>query len=71
MRIAYIVFLLPIVLGGCVSYSETPVRTGAVVVPATSTITTVTPGMALAPGTTTVVPAGTIIVCSNGMRPPC
>ena len=58
MRFMPIVALLPLMLGGCLSYSEQPApRTTVVLPPGTST--------------TSVVPAPVEIVCSNGLRPPC
>jgi hypothetical protein len=56
--------LVPLALGGCLSYSETPARRETVVVPPKQTVV-------VPPGTTTVIPSGSTVVCSNGLAPPC
>lgn len=58
MRLSFLSLLALVSLGGCISYSGTssPARE-TVVVPQ---------------GSTTVVPQGSsVILCANGMRPPC
>lgn len=58
MKIALFAVLLPLLLTGCLSYSDsTPARTTTVVVPSS--------------GGTTVLPPGTTVVCTNGLSPPC
>jgi hypothetical protein len=64
MRSWYLAAILTLSLGGCVSYSappqhETVVLTPGVAAPGTSTTTT------------TILPPGTVVVCANGLRPPC
>jgi hypothetical protein len=57
MRIATFALLLPLALGGCLSFSSSsPPRQTIVVPPSTNT---------------TVLAPGTTVVCSNGMQPPC
>lgn len=59
MRIAFLaVIVVPTLLGGCVSYTETPARRDTVVVPQGSTTTTVVPGSTVypGPGTTVITP---------------
>lgn len=58
MRVQYLAALLPLALGGCLSYSAPPQRETVVLTPGTTT-------------TTTVVPPGSVVVCANGLRPPC
>lgn len=56
MKTALFALAFPLLLGGCLSFSDTtPART-TVIVPS---------------GATTVLAPGTTIVCSNGLRPPC
>lgn len=58
MRIAFLaVVALPALLGGCLSYSETPARRETVVVPQPAT-TTIVPGTTVvpAPGSTVITP---------------
>jgi PBP1b-binding outer membrane lipoprotein LpoB len=57
MRVWVVTALLPLALGGCLSYSAPP-RETVVYTPAPAT-------------TTTVVPPGSVAVCANGLRPPC
>lgn len=63
MRSWYLAALLPLVLGGCLSYSAPPNDTVVLNPP------TAAPGTSTT--TTTVLPAGAVIVCANGLRPPC
>ncbi len=57
MRLILATILLPISLGGCLAYTETPAPPRqAVVVPA---------------GTTVVTPAPVVQACANGLAPPC
>ena len=55
MRFATFVLLLPLALGGCLSFTSSPQppKQTIVVPPAT------------------VVPPGSSVVCSNGLQPPC
>jgi hypothetical protein len=63
MRRFSLSLLVPLALGGCLSYSETPAQRETVVVPPKQTV--------VVPGTTTVIPSGSTVVCSNGLAPPC
>lgn len=59
MRVLYVAFLIPIGLGGCLSYNGTSA-------PARETV--------VVPRQTVIVPAGsttTVVVCPNGLAPPC
>ncbi len=57
MKIALLVLLLPLMLAGCLSFSDTtPGKTTVVVAPS---------------GGTTVLAPGTTVVCSNGRSAPC
>ena len=57
MKIAFLALLLPLMLAGCLSFSDTtPAKTTVVVAPS---------------GGTTVLAPGTTVVCSNGRSPPC
>ncbi|MCW3474878.1 hypothetical protein [Limobrevibacterium gyesilva] len=57
MRLSIFAVLLPVCLGGCLSFTGTTPAKETVVVPPANT--------------TTVVPAPATVVCSNGLRPPC
>lgn len=63
MRSCYLAAILPLALGGCLSYAAPPRET--VVLPPVI----VTPGTTTT--TTTLVPPGSVLVCPNGLRPPC
>jgi hypothetical protein len=56
MRNWVVAAVLPLALGGCLSYSAPPRET-----------VVYTPGST----TTTVVTPGSVAVCANGLRPPC
>jgi hypothetical protein len=64
MKSAMLVLILPLLLTGCLSYSDsTPRKTTVLVAPASGTTV-------LLPGTTVLAP-GTTVVCTNGLTPPC
>ncbi len=65
MRPSLLILLIPIGLGGCISYSGTPPpQRETVVLPSRQTVV-------LSPGET-IVPAGSAtVVCTNGLSPPC
>jgi len=57
MKITMLALALPLLLAGCLSFSDTkPGKTTVVVAPA---------------GGTTVLAPGTTVVCTNGRSPPC
>ena len=57
MKIAMLALALPLLLAGCLSFSDTtPGRTTVIVPPA---------------GGATVLAPGTSVVCTNGRNPPC
>lgn len=63
MRKLIYVALIPLCLGGCLSYTRSAPNPDVVVVPSNQP-TVVLPG-------STVVPSGSTVVCANGTRPPC
>ena len=57
MKLVLFAILMPLLLAGCLSFSDsTPGRTTVIVPPA---------------GNTTVLAPGTTVVCTNGRTPPC
>jgi uncharacterized protein YceK len=57
MKPILLAIIIPLLLGGCLSFSDTtPAKTTVVVAPS---------------GATTVLAPGTTVVCTNGRSPPC
>ena len=56
MKNILFVVLIPLLLAGCLSFSDTSPPQTNVIVPAQGT---------------TVLAPGTMVVCTNGLRPPC